>query len=157
MSKYRLSSSSASCNHLPLYRQKKIFEREGIKIPASTLTNNTAAFCQSLKPIYNALRRELLANLYQQADDTGRKVLQSPERIAVRREEERLSPRLLLVGTPVGISCSGRRISLVRPAADHYQPGSGQEGPKNLLKDFTGLLQSDGLLFTSPCSKIMRN
>jgi transposase len=69
-------------DHLPLYRQKKIFEREGIKIPASTLTDNTAAACQSLKPIYNALRREVLANLYLQADETGIKILQSEKKNA---------------------------------------------------------------------------
>jgi transposase len=28
-------------------------------------------------------------------------------------------------------------------AADRYQPGRGQEGPKKLLKDFTGVLQTD--------------
>jgi transposase len=48
-------------DHLPLYRQRKIFQREGLDIPPSTLTDNTAAGCQVLKPIYNALKRELLA------------------------------------------------------------------------------------------------
>jgi len=86
---------------LPLYRQKKIFEREGIKIPASTLTDNTVAACQSIKPIYNALRREVLANLYLQADKTGVKVLESEKKNARHLW-------LLLV-----LSCSGRWIGLV--------------------------------------------
>lgn len=58
---------------LPLYRQKKIFEREGIYIPSSTLHDNTAAACGVLKPLYHALKRELLANLYLQADETDLK------------------------------------------------------------------------------------
>jgi transposase len=67
-------------DHLPLYRQKKIFEREGMNIPPSTLTDNTAAGCQVLKPVYHALRREILANLYLQADETGIKVLESEKK-----------------------------------------------------------------------------
>jgi transposase len=114
-------------DHLPLYRQKKIFEREGIKIPASTLTDNTAAACQSLKPIYNALRREVLANLYLQADETGIKILQSEKKNACH------------LGYYWCYHAPVDGLVLF-----DYQPGRGQEGPKKLLKDFTGVLQSDG-------------
>jgi transposase len=114
-------------DHLPLYRQKKIFEREGIKIPASTLTDNTAAACQSLKPIYNSLRREVLANLYLQADETGIKVLQSEKKGACH------------LGYYWCYHAPVDGLVLF-----DYQPGRGQEGPKKLLKDFTGVLQSDG-------------
>lgn len=113
-------------DHLPLYRQKKIFEREGIKIPASTLTDNTAAACQSLKPIYNALRREVLANLYLQADETGIKVLQNEKKGACH------------LGYYWAYHAPVDGLVLF-----DYQPGRGQEGPKKLLKDFTGVLQSD--------------
>jgi transposase len=113
-------------DHLPLYRQKKIFEREGIKIPASTLTDNTAAACQSLKPIYNALRREVLANLYLQADETGIKVLESEKKNASH------------LGYYWAYHAPVDGLVLFE-----YQPGRGQEGPRKLLKDFTGVLQSD--------------
>lgn len=56
--------TSKFVDHLPPYRQRKIFERIGIKIPPSTLTDNTNAACKALLPIYNALKRETLANLY---------------------------------------------------------------------------------------------
>lgn len=113
-------------DHLPLYRQKKIFEREGIRIPASTLTDNTAAACQSLKPIYNALRREVLANLYLQADETKIKVLESEKKNACH------------LGYYWAYHAPVDGLVLF-----DYQPGRGQEGPKKLLKDFTGVLQSD--------------
>jgi transposase len=114
-------------DHLPLYRQKKIFEREGMKIPPSTLIDNTAAGCQVLKPIYNALKREALANLYLQGDETTIKVLQSEKK---------------------GACHLGYYWAYHAPADGlvffDYQPGRGQEGPSKLLKDFKGVFQSDG-------------
>ncbi|WP_109674631.1 IS66 family transposase [Dyadobacter jejuensis] len=62
--------TSKFVDHLPLYRQKQIFERLGMKIPPSTLTDNTNAACKALEPLYNALKREALANLYLQVDET---------------------------------------------------------------------------------------
>lgn len=114
-------------DHLPLYRQKKIFEREGMKIPPSTLIDNTAAGCQALKPIYNALRREVLANLYLQGDETTIKVLQSEKK---------------------GACHLGYYWAYHAPADGlvffDYQQGRSQEGPSKLLKDFKGVFQSDG-------------
>lgn len=69
--------TSKFVDHLPLYRQKQIFERIGLKIPPSTLTDNTNAACKALEPIYHALRREALANLYLQVDETRIQVLEN--------------------------------------------------------------------------------
>jgi transposase len=114
-------------DHLPLYRQKKIFEREGMKIPPSTLMDNTAAGCQVLKPVYNALKREVLANLYLQGDETTIKVLQSEKK---------------------GACHLGYYWAYHAPADGlvffDYQQGRDQEGPGKLLKDFKGVFQSDG-------------
>jgi len=114
-------------DHLPLYRQKKIFEREGMKIPPSTLIDNTAAGCQVLKPLYNALKREALANLYLQGDETTIKVLRSEKK---------------------GACHLGYYWAYHAPADGlvffDYQPGRSQEGPSKLLKDFKGVFQSDG-------------
>jgi transposase len=118
-------------DHLPLYRQKKIFEREGMNIPASTLTDNTAAACQSLKPIYNALRREVLANLYLQADETGIKILQSGSPPGEKKNACHLGYYWAYHAPVDGL------------VLFDYQPGRGQEGPRKLLKDFTGVLQTD--------------
>lgn len=114
-------------DHLPLYRQKKIFEREGIYIPPSTLNDNTAATCQVLKPLYHALKRELLANLYLQADETTIKILESAKKGACHLGY------YWVYHAPV----DGMVVF-------EYQPGRGQEGPKEMLKDFSGVLQSDG-------------
>ena len=114
-------------DHLPLYRQKKIFEREGIHIPPSTLTDNTAAACEVLRPLYHALKRELLANLYLQADETGIKVLESEKKGACH-----LGYYWVYHAPMDGI------------VVFDYRQGRGQAGPKEMLSDFTGVLQSDG-------------
>jgi transposase len=114
-------------DHLPLYRQKKIFEREGISIPPSTLNDNTAAACSVLKPLYHALKRELLANLYLQADETGIKVLESEKKGACH-----LGYYWVYHAPVDGI------------VVFDYQQGRGQAGPKEMLTDFSGVLQSDG-------------
>jgi transposase len=113
-------------DHLPLFRQRKIFARYGLDIPPSTLTDNTAAACQVLTPIYNALKREVLANLYLQGDETTIKVLQSEKK---------------------GACHLGYYWAYHAPADGlvffDYQQGRGQEGPGKLLKDFKGVFQSD--------------
>ena len=43
-------------DHLPLYRQLDIFEREGIHLSPSTVSNWMMAAAQRLEPIYNELR-----------------------------------------------------------------------------------------------------
>ncbi len=50
--------------HLPLYRIRQMFAREGIPISASTLSDNVAVVCKALQPIYNALKKEVLGSLY---------------------------------------------------------------------------------------------
>jgi transposase len=113
-------------DHLPLYRQQKIFERTGIHLPASTLSDNTAAACQALEPIYRALKRETLANIYLQADETGCKVLE---------------------GGKKG-SCHAGFFWAYHAPADglvffDYQKGRDHSGPEKILKDFRGVLQTD--------------
>jgi transposase len=113
-------------DHLPLYRQKKIFERQGITIPPSTLNDNTAAACGVLKPLYHALKRELLANLYLQADETGIKILESEKKGACHLGY------YWVYHAPVD--------GLV---VFDYRQGRGQAGPKEMLSHFSGVLQSD--------------
>ena len=114
-------------DHLPLYRQKKIFEREGIIIPSSTISDNTGAACKALIPIYNALKRETLANIYLQVDETGCPVLK---------------------GGKKG-SCHKGYFWVYHAPADglvffDYQQGRDHSGPLKILKDFHGVLQTDG-------------
>lgn len=119
-------------DHLPLNRQMKIFQRAGINIPASTLSDNTAAVCQALLPLYLALKRELLSNLYVQADETTIKVLKSGSSAGEKKNACHL-------GYYWGVHAPADGLVLFE-----YQQGRGQEGPKKLFQHFSGVVQSDG-------------
>jgi transposase len=121
-------------DHLPLHRQMKIFQRAGMDIPASTLSDNTAAVCRALLPLYLALKRELLANLYLQADETTIKVLKSEKNGACH------------LGYYWAIHAPIDGLVLFE-----YQQGRDQQGPKVLLKGFSGVLQSDGYSVCATC------
>lgn len=114
-------------DHLPLYRQKQIFDRIGVKIPPSTLTDNTNAACKALEPLYHALKREALANLYLQVDETTLRVLENDGK--------------------KGSSHKGFLWTYHAPVDGlvffDYQKGRDKTGPEKVLRDFTGVVQTD--------------
>jgi transposase len=57
-------------DHLPLYRQEKIFERAGVAIARSTLAQWVGACGVQLQPLVDALRADVLAHRVLHADET---------------------------------------------------------------------------------------
>jgi transposase len=114
-------------DHLPLYRLQKMFARMGVHIPMNTLTDNTAAGSQSIKPLYNALRREVLANRYLQMDETTMKVLGGGKKNACH--------------TGYFWACHAPPDGLV---FFQYSTGRDQGVPRDMLMGFKGVLQTDG-------------
>jgi len=57
-------------DHLPLYRQERIFGRAGLAIPRSTLAEWVGACGVQLQPLVNALRNVLLEHAVLHADET---------------------------------------------------------------------------------------
>ena len=57
-------------DHLPLYRQEKIFERAGMKLSRSTLAQWVGACGVQLQPMVDALREAILAHRVVHADET---------------------------------------------------------------------------------------
>src|SRR5206468_2598747 len=47
-------------DHLPLYRQSEIYEREGVDLSRSTLADWVGAVSRRLEPLVDALRRYVL-------------------------------------------------------------------------------------------------
>lgn len=66
---------SKYCDHLPLYRQRRIYAREGVDIATSTLSDWVKQSSQLLSPLVDALRRHTLAGTTVHADDTPVPVL----------------------------------------------------------------------------------
>jgi transposase len=66
---------SKFADHLPLYRQAKIFERQGITLDRSTLGDWIGRACWWLRPIYERVVSHIMAAEKIFADDTGLPVL----------------------------------------------------------------------------------
>lgn len=120
-------------DHLPLYRQSEIYEREGVELERSTLADWVGGASRVLSPLVEALRRYVLNTGKLHGDDTPVPVL---------------AP-----GT--GRTKTGRLWTYVRddrPAGDSaapavwfaYSPDRKGEHPEQHLKGFQGALQADG-------------
>ena len=121
------------CDHLPLYRQSRIYAREGVDIGRSTLVDWVAHSAALLEPLVAALGRYTLAAGKVHSDDTPVKVLDPGRgktrtaRLWVYVRDER----------PAG--------SADPPAAWYrYSPDRKGERPRTHLAGYRGILQADG-------------
>jgi hypothetical protein len=115
------------CDHLPLYRQQMILEREaGVEISRATLDGWVMRVGELLQPIVNAMRSGLLTATYLQADETT---------VPVQMHDKRGSDHqayLWQYGKPGG------------ETVFDFQLGRGREGPRKFLGQWEGILQTDG-------------
>src|ERR1700733_2782167 len=115
------------CDHLPLYRQSAMLEREtGLEISRATLDGWVITVGQLLIPLIAAIRMELLCGGYIQADETP---------VPVQMHDGRGKNHqayLWQYGRPGGSTIFEFRL------------GRDREGPKKFLGNFEGILQSDG-------------
>jgi transposase len=118
---------SKYCDHLPLYRQAAILEREtGIEIGRATLDGWVMRVGELLMPVAEAMRRDLLKATYLQADETT---------VPVQMRDGRGSDHqayLWQYGAPRG------------ETVFEFQMGRGREGPRKFLGEWEGILQTDG-------------
>lgn len=115
-------------DHLPLYRQTRIFERHGVELHRSTMCDWVRACAETLRPIVELLKREVLRSPVMQADETPLLVLE-------RRGSA--GPRRHLGYLWVYRGMEGETVY-------EYRPTRGAEGPLEFLKGFSGKLQTDG-------------
>ncbi len=114
-------------DHLPLYRQIEQLKRLGIEIPSSTMSDWVAMCCKLLAPLYEALKKKLLAVDYLQADE-------SPIKVLDRIKEAKIHLGYYWV----------YRDPINRLVLFDYRKGRGREGPTIMLEKFEGHLQVDG-------------
>jgi transposase len=110
--------------HLPLYRQSKIFERLGAVIPDNTLGNWVMRAADALVPLGQAAREQIPRVKVLQSDDTKVKIIKPNKE-----------------GYFWGYhGCdSGNRFVLFE-----YSGSRSASVPNVTLKDFVGILQTDG-------------
>jgi len=124
---------SKYADHLPLYRQAEIFEREGVELDRATLADWVAGTSRLMEPLADGLRRHVMKAEKLHADDVPVPVL---------------APGL-------GKTKTGRLWTYVRddrPAGDATPPAvwfaysvdRKGEHPQEHLKKFRGTLQADG-------------
>ena len=115
------------CASLPLYRQQAIIKRDaGIEIPLSTLNDAVLRVGELLQPIIAAMKRELLAGSYIQADETP---------VGVQTHDKR------------GRNHQGYMWQYGSPGKGvvfDFRMGRDGDGPKQFLGNFNGLFQTDG-------------
>jgi len=114
-------------DHLPLHRQMQRFERAGVKLPYSTLTDWVSETCGLITPLFNALKAEVLQSSYLHADETPIKVIDKDKKGETHR----------------GFYWVYQN-SIDKTVFFDYQEGRGREGPMEILENFTGYLQTDG-------------
>src|ERR1700726_2567401 len=118
---------SKYADHLPLYRQSAILEREtGIELSRATLDGWVMRVGELLGPIRGAMAQELLGGNYIQADETP---------VGVQSVRAR------------GKNHQAYLWQYSRPGAAvvfDFRMGREREGPKRFLGNFEGILQSDG-------------
>lgn len=124
---------SKYCDHLPLYRQSQIYQRDGIDLDRSTLADWVGSASELLDPLVRAIRDHVLKAYKIHGDDTPVPVL-CPGR---------------------GTTRQGRLWTYVRddrPAGSTdppavwfaYSPDRKGEHPRKHLQNFNGILQADG-------------
>ena len=146
-------------DHLPLYRQSAMLARDaGVGIHRSTMCGWVMRVGELLTPIAHAMRRELLACPYIQADETTVNVQTHDQRGKNHQaylwqysapfdgNARDLRKPGGIPEKPGGIPASAGGISATRGGivVFDFQMGRGAEAPKRMLSGFAGILQTDG-------------
>ncbi|MFA5183720.1 MAG: IS66 family transposase, partial [Syntrophales bacterium] len=118
---------SKFADHLPLYRQDGIFEREGVAIPGATQTSWLMQVYESIKPLEETLRRAVLEKDVLFTDDT-------PVPLQVKGNGKVKKARLwVYVRGGTGPPLTAYDFSI-----DHSK-----RRPLNYLKDYRGYVHAD--------------
>ena len=125
-------------DHLPLHRQAKMFRRFGVELSDQTMCGWMAQCAQLLEPLYERLKRYVLASKVVGTDDTPVKVL---DRKLPQARKGRIWPYV------------GDREHVA--AVYDYTATRERAGPEEFLKHFRGHLQADAYVaydafFTKP-------
>jgi len=114
-------------DHIPIYRQVKIYARLGVTLSDSTMGDWFASAANLLLPLYEAHKKLVISCNYLHADETTIRVLESERKNATH------------LGFYWVYLAHEQKLVLF-----DYQIGRGREGPRLVLKNFMGHLQTDG-------------
>jgi transposase len=116
-------------DHLPLYRQEKLFARLGMEIGRATMSNWAIKAAEACVPLLNLIRDEILAGKLINIDETTLQVLAEPGRAP----------------TSTSYMWLFRRGDPQRPALVYqYHPTRAGDVARTFLGDYQGTVQTDG-------------
>ena len=118
------------CDHLPLARQNKRFKRNGVSLPYNTLVDWTGKAIDVISVLGEALLKETIASSYIHVDETGLPVLLGKE----NSKSKKMHKGYLW----------GYHNSIKNLVYFDYQPGRGEKHTIDILKNFKGIIQTDG-------------
>lgn len=114
-------------DHLPLHRQIQRFKRENINIAPSTIGDWVKYSSELLSPLYDELKKQVLSCGYVMADETPIKVLDKDNENGIHQGYYWVY-----------------RAAHENLVVFDYRQGRGREGPREILKNYKGFLQTDG-------------
>ena len=114
-------------DHLPFYRQRQIFKRQGVELAESTINDWYSAICKLLEPLYELLKKQIQQSTYIQADE-------SPMPVQTKDKPGSTHKGYMWVYH----SPPDKRVCF------DYQKSRAQDAAKIFLSDFSGILQTDG-------------
>ncbi len=112
---------------MPLHRQIDKYSKMGVRIPASSASDWIMRGWEHLSPLWELLRLIIINQKYLQVDETPIKVLDRDQKKGIHQGY------MWLYHAPVD------RLVLF-----DYRKGRDQSGPKEMLSDFKGIIQTDG-------------
>jgi transposase len=118
------------CDHLPLHRQQKRFERNGVMIPYNTFIEWSGKAIDLISVFGPALLKEIIDSSYIHVDETGLKVLLGKETGKVKKIHDGY------------LWCYHNSIHKL--VYFDYQAGRGEKHTIGILKNFHGIIQTDG-------------
>jgi len=115
-------------DHMPFYRQIQRFKRDyNWEVSDSTINEWFVACCTLMHPLYEKLKDKVLRSEYLQVDESPIKVL------------DRDNPNGIHKGYQWVYYSPGNKQVLFS-----YRKGRGENGPKEMLSEYQGILQCDG-------------
>ncbi len=118
------------CDHLPVFRQVKRFERSGVCLPYNTILDWAGKTIDLMEVLFEALKKEILESNYIHVDETGLKVLCGKENKKKRKIHDGY------------LWCYHNSIKHL--VFFDYQHGRGEKCTEGILKFFRGTIQTDG-------------
>jgi transposase len=115
------------CDHIPLHREQQRLRRAGIDLPYSTIVDVGRQVVPKMVSLYSELQNQALSSYYIHVDETPHPVMDSN----VKKKTHR--GYLWVYQSPE------KKLVLF-----DYRKGRGREGPRELLENYSGYLQTDG-------------